>query len=518
MRRLAAKVFLIFLLAAGTAFSQDFHLYGFSMYNLEFLGSGARARSLGGAFVGVADDASALTWNPAGLIQISKTQASVSGSVVRLKTENDIKYASYSSRNFDRDYTKDLLNLAAGSFVAPVRIKGHPFVAAANYQRVIDDNDDFWDRSDISYDIVAASFVLRGVSAPEENNTESIRNLHRFALGFGTDIYDKFSIGGAVNIYYGNGASQYKSLVQDTLPVSGGVQVYDTAAVYWIQNTRDAQSYSGVGLMGSIMYRTDKFRLGASISAPHELVTEHDIKRADTLYIKSVRVPGRGTPATTPRPTLYLGKTKIEVPLTFGLGASVQVTPKFLLSGDVELRSTGSTKYFVRSEEPPATSADSLNLFTLPSSIYYNDTTETSYYDASGKLVEIFNEFELGYESSMQVRLGAEYMLPTKYGTIPLRGGIRITQLPYRDASGIERDAYQQVMEGFVLGDKISRKSYSFGSGIHWNQIWLDGVVEMNKEEQTQTGVSFYEGLQFNYETTRTKTVPSFMLTFTGFF
>ncbi len=39
-------------------------------------------------------------------------------------------------------------------------------------------------------------------------------------------------------------------------------------------------------------------------------------------------------------------------------------------------------------------------------------------------LIEIYNEFELGYESSMQVRLGAEYMLATQLGTIPLRGGV----------------------------------------------------------------------------------------------
>ncbi len=516
MRSLAAKVFLIFLLAAGTAFSQDFHLYGFSMYNLEFLGSGARARSMGGAFVGIADDASALTWNPAGLIQVTKTQASLGGAVVRLKMETDQSYTGSPSYDFARDYTKDLLNLQSGSFVAPVRIKGHPFVAAVNYHRVIDDNNVSYHHTDGILAIAVTSGVAAGV-APMDYSTESIRNLHDFSLGFGTGIYGDLSAGMAANIYYGNGNSDYHEDGSVTTPLYFGDQVLDTVLIRSVSRVQDQQALSGFNLVGSLLYKAERFRLGATIRTPFELVTEHDLKRADTLYYKSIRVEGPGS-SVGGRPTLYTGKTKIEVPLTIGLGASVQVTPKFLISGDLEIRSTGSNKYFVRTEEPPSTSADSINLFTLPGSIYYNDTTESSYYDASGELIEIFNEFDLSYESSMQVRVGAEYMLTTTFGTIPLRGGVRITQLPYRDVSELLRDGTDQVLDGFVLGDKISRTSYAFGSGIHWSQVWLDMAVELNKEEQTEGGAQIYDLDIVEYTTTRTKTVPSFTLTFTGFF
>lgn len=37
------------------------------------VGSGARAIGMGGAFIGIADDATAASWNPAGLIQLEKT-------------------------------------------------------------------------------------------------------------------------------------------------------------------------------------------------------------------------------------------------------------------------------------------------------------------------------------------------------------------------------------------------------------------------------------------------------------
>lgn len=40
------------------------------------VGSGARAIGMGGAFIGIADDATAASWNPGGLIQMHKAQAS----------------------------------------------------------------------------------------------------------------------------------------------------------------------------------------------------------------------------------------------------------------------------------------------------------------------------------------------------------------------------------------------------------------------------------------------------------
>ncbi|MGA1863612.1 MAG: hypothetical protein ACMUHX_00970 [bacterium] len=40
------------------------------------VGSGARAMGMGGAFIGVADDATAASWNPAGLLQLRQPEIS----------------------------------------------------------------------------------------------------------------------------------------------------------------------------------------------------------------------------------------------------------------------------------------------------------------------------------------------------------------------------------------------------------------------------------------------------------
>ena len=46
------------------------------------VGSGARALGMGGAFIAVADDATAASWNPGGLIQLEKPEISAVGSAV----------------------------------------------------------------------------------------------------------------------------------------------------------------------------------------------------------------------------------------------------------------------------------------------------------------------------------------------------------------------------------------------------------------------------------------------------
>ncbi len=518
MRRFAASGLLIFLLAVGSAVAQDFHLYGFSMYDYEFLGAGARARGMGGAFVGLANDASALTWNPAGLIQVTKTQASVAGSVYRFKTKNDRTYQSLPELNFLKDLTKDRLNLDYGSFVAPIRIKGHLFVTSAAYQRIQDNSDDQRELEQFLYYYIQPGTGYNIFDIGEfEFNTTGDSHVDKFTLGFGTALYGRLSGGLAANVYSGSGRNEYAMTMLDTTEIYFLDQFLDSVEFNWVTRNEDLTNISGFNFSGGLMYNAEKFQLGVNLQSPFEMVTDHDVKRSDTTYFKTIDQPGQGAPIAT-KPTLYRAKTKIEQPLVVGFGLALKPTPKLTLAGDFELRSTDGAKYFVRSEQPPINVNDSTNLFTLPTNIYYVDTTETSYYDAKGDLIEIYNEFDIGLKSSYQFRLGAEYLVTTSLGTIPLRGGFRFTKQPYRDVSTVWRNEDNQIVEGFVLGDNISQTSFSFGSGIHWTQVHLDVAFELSEQEQIEKGFDIRELTILEYEQTRTKTSPRFFLNFTGFF
>jgi long-subunit fatty acid transport protein len=68
---LCSATLLLFAVETASAQSVEFSS------SLNPVGSGARATGMGGAFIGVADDATAASWNPAGLIQLEKPEISM---------------------------------------------------------------------------------------------------------------------------------------------------------------------------------------------------------------------------------------------------------------------------------------------------------------------------------------------------------------------------------------------------------------------------------------------------------
>jgi long-subunit fatty acid transport protein len=110
----------------------------FSLLNAQHIdwnitGVGARAASLGGAFIGVADDPSAIYWNPAGLAQLHKIEVSAEGKVVN----RQIATTYYNGGN-KVVTTSTHGELSFLSVVMPLSTNN--IVAALAYQQVIDGN------------------------------------------------------------------------------------------------------------------------------------------------------------------------------------------------------------------------------------------------------------------------------------------------------------------------------------------------------------------------------------------
>ena len=101
------------------------------MINFNLSGAGARAMGMGGAFIGVADDATAIAWNPAGLAQLERTEISV---VTRFISD------SYEEKWFDDTYdeTQSHFVLNFLSAALPINIGNYSLVGAIALQRQID--------------------------------------------------------------------------------------------------------------------------------------------------------------------------------------------------------------------------------------------------------------------------------------------------------------------------------------------------------------------------------------------
>ncbi len=102
-------------------------------------GSGARALGLAGAFTAVADDATAASWNPAGLIQLERPEASLMlrGAYIR----QNHKSGSNSFRAGDDRFQQISLNYFSAAL--PFRLADRNLVFAINYQEAFDFNQRF---------------------------------------------------------------------------------------------------------------------------------------------------------------------------------------------------------------------------------------------------------------------------------------------------------------------------------------------------------------------------------------
>ncbi len=114
------------------AYAQDIEISS----SLNPVGSGARATGMGGAFIAVADDATAASWNPAGLIQLEKPEISVVYSYFHRKQE----YSSSLIPELDSENSMDSDSLNYASFAFPFVFLNRNMIVSLNYQRLFDLN------------------------------------------------------------------------------------------------------------------------------------------------------------------------------------------------------------------------------------------------------------------------------------------------------------------------------------------------------------------------------------------
>lgn len=118
----------ILIFGSTVAHSQDQQL------DFNITGAGARAEGFGGAFIGVADDATAIAWNPAGLAQLINPEASVVARIVGDSWEG----ISYETPDFDWNQNQSHFVLNFWSVAYPVDLGDKRAVLAAAYQRQLD--------------------------------------------------------------------------------------------------------------------------------------------------------------------------------------------------------------------------------------------------------------------------------------------------------------------------------------------------------------------------------------------
>ncbi|MCB9367279.1 MAG: outer membrane protein transport protein [Calditrichaeota bacterium] len=182
---------LLSLFIATLSFAQDEIPERLLLTGGQQVGSGARALGLGGTYTGIADDFSAIWWNPAGLAQVKRIE--VQGTLLRTGFSNDATYFGTS-----RDGTTNAMRLNNLGAVFPIPVYQGALSFAFGYSQVTD----FERRTR-----VASTSNLRDWNDFDE--LESGR-LGMWSFASAVDISPNLSVGAGMN--YWTGADDYSLL------------------------------------------------------------------------------------------------------------------------------------------------------------------------------------------------------------------------------------------------------------------------------------------------------------------
>ena len=449
-----------------------------NILDYNFLGGGARARAMGGAFFAVSDDPSAGSWNPAGLVQLDKYQMGATLYFINPKMDYT---TSYTTSSFSNSLKQSKSTISFGSVVIPFKFLNKDLVGSVLYNRA----SDIYDKRVYNYLGVYTFVDTVGNEVYEDSyriwdKTEEVKGgLDVLVLSLGAKAYKELSFGLGINVY--TGSYEYNS--EQQIDLSWGASASDTSIVYrpFIKG-----SYSGVNFTLGSMYKYQDLRVGAVVKTPFKLKEKDDVQ-----YLMDFIVDGVVNPYSYQSgviwPVEY--KQKWEIPMMIGFGASYQIKG-LTLAGDVELRDFGSSKLI------------------FPKKWFDPGSPDTS--------------MALDWNSLTQFRIGGEYLFHSKYGTIPIRAGFRNDPKVFSDLKNVEIDfpSFITGKEEITIinqenGDKVTGSTFSLGTGIGWKQIKLDFTYELSQYKTKMSG--YILGEPFNINNIEKKD-NRFLVNFTGFF
>lgn len=394
-------------------------------------GVGARAMGMGGAFIGVADDSTALYWNPAGLAQIKSIE--FFGGLSHERLETDTEYFGSSDSTFT---TNTEPNSFAIVFPVPVRRGGLAFAVGVNRVQSFDSRMRF---SGLNKATEAEDPDFFGLFIKE--TTDESGGIYSWSFGGAVMVAPGVSLGGSLNFLSGNYEYDLELHADDT-------QDIDELTGFDFMDTIDTD-YFGVESKIGLLARVGKqIRLGATIDIPLDFfVGEYDEYWSQETYelyddgTEYLDFDGNYTP-----------EYDISRPFRFGGGIAAAPIPGVIIAADA----------------------------------LYTDWTQTEYSDPPSE--DVSNEdFKEDYRDTVQLRFGAEYTIPNT--GVRIRAGYLRDPLPYgpededdpRPAINIETERQFITFGIGMILDRVLTLDIAYMRGF-WKDSTADGIIEKDRD------------------------------------
>ena len=363
-------------------------------------GDGARAMGTGGAFIAIADDATAVSYNPAGLAQLLRPEASFG--LQALSRDQGFTGAtgtvSGSPTTFEDTTSRDRhVRPSFASFTLPWKQGGLNRAVLFSYQRIFD----FTYGSSVNYLAKAAG------GSTTQAIAQAIRQdggIDLYSLAFAAELSPRLLLGASLNAWQGRW--QFTSTSQ--LVTSGISTVFDSTL---------GQSSAFRGLNGNLglIWRSEYLNLGLVYRTPFT-ATYTFSNQYDHVDGTTGTPVQQGTPST---PASVQWPGALGWGLGLHLGPRVQVTADWVETPWSRARYTGS-----------GASLDGRNWFD--------------------------NRVASAIPDVLDERAGVEWVaLASGRLVVPLRAGVFREPQPIVD----DRTGQQRVLEGWTAGFGVKRGS-----------------------------------------------------------
>jgi long-subunit fatty acid transport protein len=452
MKRLAGILTLILGLGLQ-GMGQSVYLDDAVRFSTAGLGTGSRAIGLGGAFVGVANDYSALYWNPAGLAQTTYGEFSFGLSYINYRDQSN--YFNLSQSKSNNSTTLNTLGLvfpvpvARGSFVLAFGFNRESnfttgmtidrpnvnsiiqtFAANGSQVYIINPNDladnlayrlyladtlagsGHWVRFSSTDSAFVATF-----NSPMVNRLSQIEHvlegggINDWSAGAAIDVAPNLSLGLTLN--YQTGSYKYDGSYkeEDTQDIYRGSSELDPRNFSSLEIADAVESdLSGFNAKFGLMYREpDLFRFGLSIKTP----TVYTVKETyGTTYISR---PDFGQTATIGAPDESSNEYELVTPWVFSAGGSVMFSGA-MVALDLE----------------------------------YTDWTQLEFQNANSDIIALNRDIKNIFRETLNIRAGVEYAF-REHG-LRIRGGFAYKPSPYLDDPSEFNQKYITGGLGIPLG------------------------------------------------------------------
>ncbi len=391
------------------------------------VGSGARALGMGSAFIAVADDATAASWNPGGLIQLGRPEVSVVGAFFHRTEENE--FGTNTEASGEQRVDAENINYFSASY--PFALFNRNMILSLNYQHLFDFTREW------NFPIIERS---TRTSAIWDFRYKQSGSLSALGLAYCIQMTPRVSFGFTLNFWEDwlkdNSWEQNRYRKITTIDHLENVMSTDEYSIW------SKYSFSGFNAnLGVLWNINEKLTLGAVFKTPftadlkHEFASEYSLIDPGLSYDSSVS---------------STEDQKLDMPMSYGIGAAYRFSDRLTVSADI-----------CRTEWQDFLLEDSEGGKTCPIS---NRPAEKSDVDATH-----------------QVRIGAEYLFfdpaRSKY-VIPLRCGVFYDPAP---AEGSPDNFY-----GFSLGSGIAAGKFVFDIAYQYRFARDVGTYILQNREFSQ--------------------------------